>query len=183
MPRLKFLQKPKGLEGKGSMDMKRIVIFLILILFCMTGFYVSTGYGHRNSAPNLECISCHEGEMVQDMVKIKGLPKNYVPGKTYNLTVIVKSDLESMSESKGGFAIEASAGELIVKDKEHTQLSDGILTHTQEGSGLRKWNLSWEAPSDKVDASITVMAVAANGDYSPVGDKVGANSYTIKPSK
>lgn len=161
--------------------MKKIIMFLVLI--GISGLYISTGYGHRNSAPNLECISCHEGEMVQDMVKIQGLPKSYVPGKKYNLTVIITSDLESMSECKGGFAVEASAGKLMVKDKKHTQLSNGILTHTQEGSGLRKWTFWWKAPSEKTDASITVMAIAANGDYSPSGDKVGANSYTVKSTK
>lgn len=161
--------------------MKKIIMFLVLI--GISGLYVSTGYGHRNSAPNLECISCHEGEMVQDMVKIQGLPKSYVPGKQYNLTVIITSDLESMSECKGGFAVEASAGKLMVKDKKHTQLSNGILTHTQEGSGLRKWTFGWKAPSEKTDTSITVMAVAANGDYSPSGDKVGADSYTVKSTK
>jgi hypothetical protein len=163
--------------------MKRILLFLTVILCGMTVIYVSTGYGSRNSAPNLECISCHEGEMIQNMVKIQGLPKRYVPGKIYNLTVVITSDLESMSESKGGFAVEASAGTLIVKDKRNTQLSDGILTHTQEGSGLRRWNFSWKAPLEKTDVNITVMAVAANGDYSPAGDKVGAESYTISTGK
>ncbi|WP_333656063.1 choice-of-anchor V domain-containing protein [Dissulfurispira sp.] len=163
--------------------MKKNIFFLVLVSFVIAGLYVSIGYGHKNSAPNLECISCHEGEMVQNMVKVQGLPKNYVPGKTYNLTVVVTSDLESMSECKGGFAIEASAGKLIVKDKKNTQLSNGILTHTQEGSELRKWNFSWKAPSEKTDANITVMAVAANGDYSPFGDKVGAGSYIIKSTK
>ncbi len=163
------------------MDMKKIIT--LLVLYFMTVLYISTADGHRNSAPNLECMSCHEGEIIQDMVKIQGLPKDYVPGKTYNLTVIVTSDLDSMSECKGGFAVEATAGKLIVKDKKNTQLSNGILTHTQEGSELRKWNFSWKAPSEKTDASITVMAVAANGDYSPFGDKVGADSYTVRPSK
>ena len=163
--------------------MKKNIFFLVLISFVVAGLCVSIGYGHRNSAPNLECISCHEGEMVQDMVKVQGLPKSYVPNKTYNLTVIITSDIESMSECKGGFAVEASAGKLIVKDKKNTQLSNGILTHTQEGSELRKWNFSWKAPSEKMGANITVMAVAANGDYSSAGDKVGANSYTIKPAK
>lgn len=161
--------------------MKKIIMFLVLI--GISGLYVSMGYGHRNSAPNLECISCHEGEMVQDMVKIQGLPKSYVPGKTYNLTVIITSDLESMSECRGGFAVEASAGKLMVKDKKHTQLSNGILTHTQEGSELRQWKFSWKAPSEKTEASITVMAVSANGDYSTSGDMVGAISYNIKPKE
>lgn len=163
--------------------MKRFMFFLEVILFAIMGLYVSTGYSHRNSAPNLDCISCHEGEMVQGMVKVQGLPKAYTPGKTYTLTVIVTSDLESMSESTGGFAVEALAGKLIVKDKKNTQLSNGILTHTQEGSGLRKWTFNWKAPSEKIDSNITVMAVAANGDYSAFGDRVGADSYAIKPAR
>lgn len=165
------------------MKFKKLSLFMILIAFGIMLLFISSVYASRNSAPNLECIICHEGEMVQNMVKVQGLPKSYVPGKTYNLTVVVTSDLESISESKGGFAIEASKGKLIVKDKKNTQLSNGILTHTQEGSELRKWRFSWKAPSEKIDASITVMAVAANGDYSASGDRVGADSYIIKSTK
>ncbi|HCL82305.1 MAG TPA: hypothetical protein DHW81_08910 [Nitrospiraceae bacterium] len=164
--------------------MKKIAVFLVLIAFGITGVYVSTVYGSRNSAPNLECTSCHEGVMFQDMVKIQGLPKSYVPGKTYNLTLILKSDLKSMSESAAGFAVQASAGKLIVTDKKNTQLIDMTLTHTQEGNTLRKWTFGWKAPAQKTeDANIMVMAVAANGDYSSVGDELGAGSYTIKPAK
>ncbi len=163
--------------------MKRITIFLVLILSGVLCFLVSTSYSSRNSAPTLECINCHEGEMVQDMVKIQGLPENYIPGKTYGLKIVIKSTLESMSESKGGFALEVSGGELIVKDKKNTQLSNGILTHTQEGSKLREWTFKWKAPSEKVDVNFTLMAVSANGDYSPSGDKTGAASYLVKPGK
>ena len=164
--------------------MKKIAVFLALIILGTAGVYVSTVYGHRNSAPSLECTSCHEGVMFQDLVKIQGLPKSYAPGKTYNLTLILKSDLKSMSESAGGFAVQASAGKLIVTDKKNTQLIDTTLTHTQEGNAFRKWTFGWKAPSQqKEDVNITVMAVAANGDYSSVGDELGAGSYTIKPVK
>ncbi len=164
--------------------MNKIVVFLILIVFGTAGIYVSIVYGSRNSAPNLECTSCHEGVMFQDMVKIQGLPKSYVPGKTYNLTLVLKSDLESMSESKGGFAVQVSAGKLIATDKKNTQVIDTTLTHTQEGSESRKWTFGWKAPTQKTeDANIMVMAVAANGDYSSAGDELSAGSYTIKPAK
>lgn len=165
------------------MKLKKTLILLIFVFLFVSFFAVGISYGHKNSAPNLECLSCHEGEMVQDMVKIEGVPKNYVPGKTYSLKVVVVSDLESISESKGGFAVEASAGKLKVKDKKNTQLSNGIITHTQEGSELRKWSFEWTAPKEKSDVNITVMAVAANGDYSPAGDKVGAAVCSIKPAK
>lgn len=168
---------------EAKMKLKKLLILLIFLFLSVSFFGVNVIYGHRNSSPNLECLSCHEGEMVQDMVKIEGIPKNYVPGKTYNLKVVVVSDLESISESKGGFAVEASAGKLKVKDKKNTQLSNSFITHTQEGSELRKWSFEWTAPKEKTDVNITVMAVAANGDYSPAGDKVGATVYSIKPAK
>jgi len=54
--------------------------------------FAPTVFSHNNSAPNFDCIGCHEGEMVTDMVEIRGLPKTYVPGKKYdrlsNLTAI-----------------------------------------------------------------------------------------------
>lgn len=161
----------------------KISILLILIVLSVFLVSVSVVYGHRNSAPNLECISCHEGEMVQGMVKIEGIPKSYVPGKKYNLMVVIVSDLESISECKGGFAVEVSAGKLKIKDKKNTQLSNGFITHTQEGSELRKWSFEWIAPKEKTDVNITAMAVAANGDYSASGDRVGATAYSIKPAK
>lgn len=163
------------------MKFKGLTLIIVIVALCYMGVSISSA--HRNSAPNLECVSCHQGEIVDNLVKIEGLPKAFTPGKVYNLTVTISSRLESMSESKGGFAVEASAGKLIVKDKKNTQLSDGILTHTQEGSTLRKWTFSWKAPSKKVDTTITVMAVAANGDYSPAGDRVSADIFTIKSSK
>jgi hypothetical protein len=165
------------------MKIKKISILVMLIFLGISLLYVTVVYGHRNSAPNLECISCHEGEVIQDMVKIEGVPKSYIPGRTYKLKVIINSDLESISESKGGFAVEVTAGKLKVIDKKNTQLSNGFITHTQEGSELRKWSFEWTAPKEKIDVGFSVMAVAANGDYSPSGDKVGAAVYSIKPAK
>lgn len=160
--------------------MKKLIILVFILLF--SGLFISYSYGHRNSSPNMECLNCHEGEMVSELVKIEGIPSSYVPGKTYTMTVVVNTDMESISESKGGFSLEASAGKLLVKDKKNTQLINGFLTHTQEGNELRKWTFQWRAPSEKTEVVITVMAVATNGDYSPTGDKVGAMSYSIKPS-
>ncbi len=159
---------------------KALIIFLLSFLF--SGLVISYSYGHRNSSPNMECLSCHEGEIIPELVKIEGIPTSYVPRKIYTMTVVVNSDLESMSESKGGFSLEVSAGKLLVKDKKTTQLINGFLTHTQEGNESRRWVFQWQAPSEKTDVVFTVMAVAANGDYSPAGDKVGAMSYSIKPS-
>lgn len=156
---------------------------LIMVLIAGWAFlWISTGITHNNSAPNFECILCHEGEGSSEVI-IEGLPKKYIPDKIYKMTLIVKGDVESLGDNAGGFAIEASAGELIPVDKKNTQLSDGILTHTKEGSALRKWVFGWKAPHEKKEVTLSVMAVAANGDFSATGDLVGADGYTIMPGK
>jgi len=161
---------------KGLIPVMVLSFFLIVII-------TSTGQGHNNSAPNFECIACHEGEFVPDMVTIEGLPQAFVPGKLYSLTAKVTSSLKSEGDVAGGVAVEVTGGELIASDKVHTQISDSLLTHTQEGSQFRRWSFNWKAPAKREEVSINIMAVAANGDFSATGDQVGANSYIIKPAK
>lgn len=158
--------------------MKKILFCLISALFLL--LIASIGSGHNNSAPSLECAICHHGEFKPEIVKIEGLPKSYKPSKVYKFTVSVASDLQNIGEVAGGFAVETSAGQLVVVDDKNTQLSNGVLTHTQEGSAHRKWTLGWKAPLEKKNVVFTVMVVAANGDFSSMGDVVGAGSYTIK---
>ena len=157
---------------------KKITLLLVVILG-LTFLVMSVGNSHNNSAPNFDCISCHEGGSGNAEVKIDGIPKKYTPGQTYKMTLTITSDMQSLGENAGGFAIEASAGELIDTDKKNTQISDGILTHTQNGSALRKWTFGWKAPAQKTGADITVMAVAVNGDFSPAGDLIATEGYTI----
>lgn len=141
------------------------------------------GLGHNNSAPNLECTACHQGDLSSE-VKLEGLPKNgFVPGTQYTLTVKVNYSEPPQGDVAGGFALQASGGKLTVKDKKNTQLSEDFITHTQEGSALRTWSFTWSAPKAKDEVTFTVMGLAANGDFSSVGDAVGADSFTVKPAK
>ncbi len=157
-------------------------ILLSVVALGMIALVVSIGNSHNNSAPNFDCIECHQGEG-SAVVKIDGLPGKYVPGKVYKMTLTIESDNQSYGDNAGGFAVEASAGELVVTDNKNTQVSEGILTHTQEGSALRKWMIGWKAPAQNVPVDLTVMAVAANGDFSSVGDVIGTEGFSIMPGK
>jgi hypothetical protein len=164
--------------------MKRIILFLILVLFGAAVLYVPEGYSYRNSAPNFECFVCHSTvEPQKTTIKAAGVPMVYEPGKTYTITLTVESTVKSHGEVQGGFAAAASAGELIATDAKNTQLSNGIMTHTQEGSNHRKWSFSWKAPATKTDVEIKLMAVAADGDFSAANDAVAADLFMIKPAK
>lgn len=152
-------------------------------LLALIGLHDSPAHGFANSAPSFDCMTCHQGETGDEAVQLRNMSGTYTPGKTYTLTLVVESGLKSMGEVQGGFALEASAGELIVLDDKHTQLSNGFLTHTMEGARKRTWKFGWKAPQAKTAVDITVMAVAANGDYSSTGDRVGADSFAMQPGK
>ncbi|MEK6673408.1 MAG: choice-of-anchor V domain-containing protein [Nitrospirota bacterium] len=161
--------------------MKKILLWFMPSLFIL--LTVSIGSGHNNSAPSLDCAICHQGDFAPELVSLEGLPETYTPGKRYKLSISVNSDLKSMGDIAGGFALESSAGDILVTDGKNTQLINSILTHTQDGSELRKWNFAWKAPLEKVDVTFTIMAVAANGDFSSTGDIVSAGSFTTKAKK
>ncbi len=161
--------------------MRKIILFLLAIV--ALGLAASAGLSSTNSAPDGECFTCHADTADSANIKMIGLPKEYVPGKTYNITLSVQSRLKSMSEIKGGFSASASAGDLIVIDEKNTQKSNSFITHTIQGAQSRTWKLAWKAPKEKTDTEIRVMAVAANGDYSPSGDAMTADIIAIKGKK
>jgi hypothetical protein len=154
-------------------------ILIIIVAVLVLG--ISNGYAFNNSAPNFKCVQCHKGSVSIRMAKLQGLPFSYVPGETYMLTLILSSRVKSFGDVAGGFAIKASAGELRDTDRKNTQLSDGFLTHTKEGSVFRIWTFEWIAPSENKDVMMKVMGIAANGDFSPAGDKVGLSKYRTVP--
>lgn len=162
--------------------MKRFAIITVLALAGALVFALPA-LSHNNSAPNMECTACHQGGPGQAAVSIEGLPASYKPGGTYDIKVTVSSQTKSLGNVQGGFALQASEGEIVVTDKKHTQVVDGFLTHTQEGSEARSWSFKWKAPKKGGEASLLVMAMAANGDFSPVGDDVGSSMATSAPGK
>lgn len=143
-------------------------------------------YAHSSGAPSFECDECHSGaEDKKIEILLKGVPESYIGNKTYSLSLEINSDVVSEGEYAGGFALSVSGGKLIVEDRKNTQISENYLTHTIEGSKLREWKFKWVAPAQKGAGEIefTIMAVAANGDYSPNGDVVGVETFKIKPKK
>ncbi|HMK64545.1 MAG TPA: choice-of-anchor V domain-containing protein [Thermodesulfobacteriota bacterium] len=161
-----------------------VPLVLVVAIASLLGFSISRVYGSANSAPTMDCLSCHVGEIVPDLAQVEGWPKAYTPGKTYEMTVLVKNGppIEE-GEAAGGFVVKVSAGQLIVSDKQNTQIIDQLLTHTQEGKKLRKWTFKWKAPTQKKEVSLHILAMAANGDASANGDQVGEIKSTIQAAK
>lgn len=163
--------------------MKRVPLALLLAVVAVLAM--------SNGAPTLSCTQCHADAKPippQDLV-IKGLPKEYEPGKVYNITikiVDVNPCNPKVMAGCGGFAFHASAGKIIVTDKVDTFLAsnpvDGVyITHTEKGHMKREWHFEWKAPNKPVPVKIKVAAIAANGDATPFGDYYGAKVFTIYP--
>ncbi len=170
----------------GKMKPQILVeIALIVCIYIVSIFEVGKVQAHSGGAPGFDCVDCHTGAEDKSIeINLLGAPKNYTPGKEYLITIEIKSDNESIGENQGGFAVLASGGKIIVVDKINTQLLEEYLTHTKEGSKYRVWKFKWKAPLKATgDVTLSVMGVAANGDFSPDMDVVGTQTIKIAPIK
>ena len=118
---------------------------------------------------------------------IKGLPKRYIPGHVYNITIkIVKGPPCDPTVGCGGFAVHVNAGKLIVTDPKDTFLAqnpvDGVyITHTLEGHLKREWTFAWKAPNKPEPVKFKISVIAANGDGTFTGDAYAGKEITIYP--
>ncbi len=156
-----------------------IALFLAAAVFAMS-----------NGAPTLACTQCHVGASQHPaQIKIIGLPKHYVPGKAYKITIEVTNGPDCTGGAAcGGFAASVSAGQLKVIDPKDTFITNDmmtgkpIITHTKAGSMLRKWTFEWIAPEKPEPVTFRVAVIAANGDGTFMGDWFGSKTIVLTPA-
>ncbi len=152
---------------------------MALAFLCPT-FDSPSGANSTGGAPMTMCMDCH-GMPKGAEVRVENLPSSFLPGAVYELTVRVTSAVKSESDVQGGFAVSASAGELIVSDPVNTQISGGFITHTPEGTQSRAWKFKWKAPAEKKPVTLNVSVIAANGDFAPANDAFARREFVITP--
>jgi hypothetical protein len=135
------------------------------------------------------CVMCHSSfpeNSGDGSYSIFGVPANYTPGATYNITVTI----EDPGQEKWGFELttqdtaDCQAGVLIVTDPDSTQLSNNtgcnpdyimqtsLGTHTGVLNGPVSWRFDWQAPGSGT-GTVTFYsaglaandAAGTNGDY------------------
>lgn len=138
------------------------------------------------------CTVCHEGtaNSGKGNVQIGGVPSNYIPGKTYQLSVTVSQPMsvlfgfqitaiDSQGRKAGNFA-------LIPQSPPQTQIVNGIVGgnqrqyvgQTSDGTipttlDTKTWSFLWSAPSSKLGpVRFYAAGNAANGDGLPHGDNI-----------
>ncbi|MCC5940923.1 MAG: hypothetical protein JJU37_05220 [Balneolaceae bacterium] len=146
----------------------------------------------------LTCHSCHfdyDLNMDGGRLKVEGLKDSFERGKSYEITVSIKSDhLEN-----GGFQMTSrfqdgtQAGEFNW-DGNHVMLTPSIsdevyyLQHSETGTrptGDREvtWTFFWNSPNHKSDQKVVfnVAANAGNDDDSAFGDWIYVQELTVVP--
>ncbi len=136
----------------------------ITILISTPAFGVSEGPPWENGdslTVNTGC-TCHSGTPSEEViVKISGVPSEYVVSQTYNFTIT----LEHASNSEGGFILwDYGVGSLGGTEGEVQNPEDEPTALTQARPG-NDWNVLWTAPdSDQGDVDFRLTGNSVNGN-------------------
>ncbi|HLT46723.1 MAG TPA: choice-of-anchor V domain-containing protein [Rubricoccaceae bacterium] len=148
--------------------------------------------GHTGGFGEPTCLACHfDGDLGPPggVLEVEGWPGVPEPGAAYELAVRLAREDMAMA----GFQLAvrtaegAQAGTLAAADGRSAVTEfEGVayLHHTLEGTALTGpgeavWRFTWTAPDAPAPVRLHVAANAANGDASPLGDAIYADSLVV----
>jgi hypothetical protein len=175
----------------------RYLVFLVMLSAAVPAFLEGPPLAHTGGFGEPTCLTCHFDGDLNDLsgsLQIRGLPDRYVPGSTYPIEIIlVKAGLKH-----AGF--QASVREAITGKQAGTWVDPPIEVKVQASeSGVEyamqtragttaivgdtaRWQFSWRAPERSSEPVIIhVAGNAADGDESPFGDAIYADSLQLDP--
>ncbi len=129
------------------------------------------------SGLNGSCRSCHtpsedyNGVSVGASVTIEGVPHQYVPERSYTITVTIERGLgpQPSFEILHAFQLGVTEGTLEVADISTIQISDQEVG-SRGASDAESWSVVWTAPLSKGDVAFSAEGVVGNGDGTEEGD-------------
>ncbi len=145
------------------------------------------------------CVSCHFGTTPDTLgsLALHGLPPAFAPGRSYELTVeLARADMaaagfELSARFASGPARGRQAGGFRVLGNDVTVTPQGGVDYVHQTlagtapptPGLARWRIEWSAPDEgSSPVRFHVAANAANGDESPLGDRVYAIEEAVAPT-
>jgi hypothetical protein len=145
------------------------------------------------------CVFCHFAATPDTLgsLDLRGLPATFETGRSYELIVelaredIAAAGFQLSARFAAGPARGRQAGGFRVLGTEATvtpQAGVDYVHQTLAGTvpatpGLARWRLEWTAPGERSAAvRFHLAANAANGDESPLGDRVYALEETVVPA-
>ncbi len=181
-------------------SLKVFYLASVLTLFVQNAFAYSSGPpdGYAGDPPQSHiCIVCHSSfppNSGDGTWTISGIPTEYVPGDTYNLTITLKDP----GQSRWGFEMtaittEGLQGGTFVPLNQYVQVSEGpgelrdyikhTLIGTFGGQDSAVWNFNWVAPANNAgEISFYAAFNAANFNFNPTGDYIYNGVITTVPT-
>ncbi|MEW6735240.1 MAG: IPT/TIG domain-containing protein [Acidobacteriota bacterium] len=188
---------------------KLIATLVVALFFIALGITQANSglppLGSTNAPGEQTCITCHNSFSVNSgrgKILLTGIPREYQPGKTYPIEIII----DDPDASGWGFEVTIlnergqRAGNIRVTDPTKTELRNGsaggeareYLVPTIAGNfaGLREkaiWRFEWTAPERNANlVTFYSVGVAANLDNVVGGDRVytsttGSRMFEVKP--
>ena len=167
-----------------KMRFSRLHCVLFLLLVSSLGFSSSQSFpiGVGESA-NDGCL-CHGSASNSSESSLVGLPTTFESNQSFNLTLVIESNIAAQSNtSQGGFRLLVSGGTIEFTNPNEAQELDGGWTHTGEGNSQRAWNFTWVAPQENTSTvEFIVFGNAVNGNGNSMGDAWNSYGVTIPGS-
>lgn len=160
--------------------MKRIgraALGLLLAILLLQPVGIAHKQGIGQEADN-GCV-CHGAEReLKTQGNIDGLPERFNSNQTYNLTLSINSTIIGTEDTQGGFRLWYSAG--TTSGGSDVWHIDERLTHTEEGTSQRSWQIQWTAPeNDDIQVDFQLYVNAVNGNDAVTGDAWGSEVMSI----
>jgi hypothetical protein len=161
-----------------------ILLFLPAIVNAYPGGMGSSDYSSGPTS-NRNCTSCHSGtaNTGPGSFVLTGVPLTYQTTAVYYLTL----NITQSGQSRWGFQLKSSAGQIAVIDATHTSLASNIyLNHTSTGTyagqTAGQWSFKWTAPTLALSTvKFYASGLAANGTGGTGGDYTYTLASTVVP--
>ena len=121
--------------------------------------------------------SCHMDEQLDEgMYSILGIPNEYVPENTYNISLAINDTTVVSVEDAiryGGFLAEVSEGAFVTDENYWIGGEGAYISHNENSNDVRNWTFQWTAPVEGTGDAIFIIYFNVVNGQGTNGDQWG----------
>ena len=121
--------------------------------------------------------SCHMDEQLDEgMYSIVGIPNEYVPENTYNISLAINDTTVVSVENAiryGGFLAEVSEGAFVTDENYWIGGEGSYISHNENSNDVRNWTFQWTAPAEGSGDAIFIIYFNVVNGQGTNGDQWG----------
>ena len=121
--------------------------------------------------------SCHMDEQLDEgMYSIVGIPNEYVPENTYNISLAINDTTVVSVEDAiryGGFLAEVSEGSFVTGENYWIGGEGAYISHNENSNDVRNWTFQWTAPVEGTGDAIFIIYFNVVNGQGTNGDQWG----------